>query len=90
MDTCRCRLVAECEALNLAELKDSALEMLHFYQRTEEQHYVTTYVQSAVRDYESFVFERDNGTNSVSAFVYFYCRSNTILNIILNHIFACT
>ncbi|CAD5214117.1 unnamed protein product [Bursaphelenchus okinawaensis] len=58
------KLVAECEALNLAELKDAALNLLHMYERNEEQHYVTTYVQSAVRDFENWTFESDNGVNS--------------------------
>ena len=53
------RLVGECEALNLVELKELALEMLQKYQRTEEQHYVTSYVQVAIRDYESWQFERE-------------------------------
>lgn len=34
------KLVGECEALNLVELREMALEMLQKYQRTEEQHYV--------------------------------------------------
>ncbi|CAJ0941159.1 unnamed protein product, partial [Mesorhabditis belari] len=53
------KLVGECEALNLAELKEMALEMLQKYQRTEEQHYVTSYVQNAVRDYETWQFEKE-------------------------------
>lgn len=73
------RLVAECEALNLAELKDLALEMLHMYQRTEEQHYVTTYVQGTVRDYESWVFDRENGAGNVRILLY---KINTILKSI--------
>uniref|UniRef100_A0A7E4VKY5 BTB_2 domain-containing protein n=1 Tax=Panagrellus redivivus TaxID=6233 RepID=A0A7E4VKY5_PANRE len=55
------KLVGECEALNLVELKELALEMLQKYQRTEEQHYVTSYVQIAIRDYESWQFEREQG-----------------------------
>uniref|UniRef100_A0AC34QHC9 Potassium channel tetramerisation-type BTB domain-containing protein n=1 Tax=Panagrolaimus sp. JU765 TaxID=591449 RepID=A0AC34QHC9_9BILA len=55
------KLVGECEALNLVELKELALEMLQKYQRTEEQHYVTSYVQVAIRDYESWQFEREQG-----------------------------
>ncbi|CAD5220043.1 unnamed protein product [Bursaphelenchus xylophilus] len=58
------KLVAECEALNLAELKDEALKILHNYERNEEQHYVVTYVQGAVRDYETWSFEAENGVNS--------------------------
>jgi hypothetical protein len=34
------KLVGECEALNLVELREMALGMLQKYQRTEEQHYV--------------------------------------------------
>lgn len=34
------RLIGECEALNLVELRELALEMLQKYVRTEEQHYV--------------------------------------------------
>jgi len=56
------KLVGECEALNLAELKDLALDVLQKYQRTEEQHYVTSYVQIALRDYESWQFEREQVT----------------------------
>ncbi|KAI1725425.1 BTB/POZ domain-containing protein [Ditylenchus destructor] len=33
------KLVGECDALNLVEFKELALEMLQKYQRTEEQHY---------------------------------------------------
>ncbi|KIH45305.1 hypothetical protein ANCDUO_24655 [Ancylostoma duodenale] len=54
-----CRLVGECEALNLAELKDLALDLLQKYQRTEEQHYVTSFVQVTLRDFESWQFERE-------------------------------
>lgn len=53
------RLVGECEALNLCELKDLALDLLQKYQRTEEQHYVTSFVQVALRDFESWQFERE-------------------------------
>ncbi|CAJ0581094.1 unnamed protein product, partial [Mesorhabditis spiculigera] len=59
------KLVGECEALNLGELKEMALEMLQKYQRTEEQHYVTSYVQNAVRDYESWQFEREQNHMSL-------------------------
>uniref|UniRef100_A0A0K0F0D9 BTB_2 domain-containing protein n=1 Tax=Strongyloides venezuelensis TaxID=75913 RepID=A0A0K0F0D9_STRVS len=59
------KLVGECEALNLVELKELALEMLQKYQRTEEQHFVTSYVQVALRDYESWQFEKEqNGSSS--------------------------
>jgi hypothetical protein len=34
------KLVGECEALNLVELREMALEMMQKYLRTEEQHYV--------------------------------------------------
>uniref|UniRef100_A0AC35ES52 Potassium channel tetramerisation-type BTB domain-containing protein n=1 Tax=Panagrolaimus sp. PS1159 TaxID=55785 RepID=A0AC35ES52_9BILA len=60
------KLVGECEALNLVEFKELALEMLQKYQRTEEQHYVTSFVQVAIRDYESWQFEREQGTIPVS------------------------
>ena len=68
-------MVGECEALNLAELKDLALEMLQTYQRTDEQHFVmryhiflnkypkfqaTSYVQVIVRDYDAWHFDHDN------------------------------
>ncbi|CAI4223932.1 unnamed protein product [Auanema sp. JU1783] len=53
------KLVGECEALNLVELKELALELIQKYQRTEEQHFVTSYVQVTLRDYESFQFERE-------------------------------
>ncbi|KIH54353.1 hypothetical protein ANCDUO_15502 [Ancylostoma duodenale] len=53
------KLVGECEALNLAELKDLALDLLQKYQRTEEQHYVTSFVQVTLRDFESWQFERE-------------------------------
>ena len=53
------RLVGECEALNLSELKDLALDLLQKYQRTEEQHYVTSFVQVTLKDYESWQFERE-------------------------------
>ncbi|KAI6222376.1 FH protein interacting protein FIP2 [Aphelenchoides fujianensis] len=53
------KLIGECEALNLAELKDCAVEMLQTYQRREEQHYVTSYVQAAMKDYEAWQFEKD-------------------------------
>lgn len=52
-------MVGECEALNLVELKELALEMLQKYQRTEEQHFVTSYVQVALRDYESWQYEKE-------------------------------
>uniref|UniRef100_A0AC35U8D0 Acetoacetyl-CoA synthetase n=1 Tax=Rhabditophanes sp. KR3021 TaxID=114890 RepID=A0AC35U8D0_9BILA len=59
------KLVGECEALNLVELKELALEMLQKYQRTEEQHFVTSYVQVALRDYESWQFEKEqNGVST--------------------------
>uniref|UniRef100_A0A914DI31 Potassium channel tetramerisation-type BTB domain-containing protein n=1 Tax=Acrobeloides nanus TaxID=290746 RepID=A0A914DI31_9BILA len=54
------KLVGECEALNLAELKDLALEMLQTYQRTDEQHFATSYVQVIVRDYDAWHFDHDN------------------------------
>uniref|UniRef100_A0A0N5AZG0 BTB_2 domain-containing protein n=1 Tax=Syphacia muris TaxID=451379 RepID=A0A0N5AZG0_9BILA len=53
------KLVGECEALNLTELKELAMDLLQKYQRTEEQHYVTSYVQSTVRDYETWVYEKE-------------------------------
>ncbi|VDM98035.1 unnamed protein product [Thelazia callipaeda] len=53
------KLVGECEALNLNELKNLALDVLQKYQRTEEQHYVTSYVQIALRDYETWQFDHD-------------------------------
>ncbi|VDD87013.1 unnamed protein product [Enterobius vermicularis] len=53
------RLVGECEALNLAELKDLAVDLLQKYQRTEEQHYVTSYVQNTIRDYETWLYEKE-------------------------------
>ncbi|VDN57010.1 unnamed protein product [Dracunculus medinensis] len=53
------RLVGECEALNLMELKNMAIDVLQKYQRTEEQHYVTSYVQIALRDIEAWQFERE-------------------------------
>ncbi|VDN81776.1 unnamed protein product [Brugia pahangi] len=53
------KLVAECEALNMVELKNLALDVLQKYQRTEEQHYVTSYVQIALRDYETWQFDRE-------------------------------
>uniref|UniRef100_A0AAF5PJ97 Potassium channel tetramerisation-type BTB domain-containing protein n=2 Tax=Wuchereria bancrofti TaxID=6293 RepID=A0AAF5PJ97_WUCBA len=56
------KLVAECEALNMVELKNLALDVLQKYQRTEEQHYVTSYVQIALRDYETWQFDREQGT----------------------------
>ncbi|KAK0397263.1 hypothetical protein QR680_002055 [Steinernema hermaphroditum] len=59
------KLVAECEALNLNELKELALDLLQKYQRTEEQHYVTSYVQVAIRDYESWQFEREQNSISI-------------------------
>ena len=34
------RLIGECEALNLAELKDLAIEMLQKYHHTDEKHFV--------------------------------------------------
>ncbi|KAL3095431.1 hypothetical protein niasHS_007530 [Heterodera schachtii] len=61
------KLIGECEALNLVELREMALEMLQKYVRTEEQHYVTSYVQMALRDYEAWQFEQEqkneNGTD---------------------------
>ncbi|PAV61298.1 hypothetical protein WR25_13798 isoform B [Diploscapter pachys] len=62
------KLVGECEALNLAELKEMALDLLTKYQRTEEQHYVTSYVQMTLRDYESFQFEREQAYIILSSF----------------------
>uniref|UniRef100_A0A1I7YQV4 BTB_2 domain-containing protein n=1 Tax=Steinernema glaseri TaxID=37863 RepID=A0A1I7YQV4_9BILA len=59
------KLVAESEALNLNELKELALDLLQKYQRTEEQHYVTSYVQVAIRDYESWQFEREQNSISI-------------------------
>uniref|UniRef100_A0A914XNM0 Potassium channel tetramerisation-type BTB domain-containing protein n=1 Tax=Plectus sambesii TaxID=2011161 RepID=A0A914XNM0_9BILA len=53
------KLVGECEALNLNELKELAIEMLQKYQRTEEQHFVTSFVQVALRDFETWQFERE-------------------------------
>uniref|UniRef100_A0A9J2PBZ4 Potassium channel tetramerisation-type BTB domain-containing protein n=1 Tax=Ascaris lumbricoides TaxID=6252 RepID=A0A9J2PBZ4_ASCLU len=58
------KLVGECEALNLAELKELAIDLLQKYQRTEEQHYVTSYVQIALRDFESWQFEKEQNTVS--------------------------
>uniref|UniRef100_A0A915EN63 Potassium channel tetramerisation-type BTB domain-containing protein n=1 Tax=Ditylenchus dipsaci TaxID=166011 RepID=A0A915EN63_9BILA len=62
------KLVGECEALNLVELKELALEMLQKYQRTEEQHYVTSYVQLTMRDLESWQFEREQTQTLAGAF----------------------
>lgn len=45
--------------MNLNELKELAIEMLQKYQRTEEQHYVTSFVQVALRDFETWQFERE-------------------------------
>jgi hypothetical protein len=53
------KLVGECDALNLVELREMALEMLQKYLRTEEQHYVTSYVQMSMRDYDAWQFERE-------------------------------
>uniref|UniRef100_A0A1I8C1I3 BTB_2 domain-containing protein n=1 Tax=Meloidogyne hapla TaxID=6305 RepID=A0A1I8C1I3_MELHA len=53
------KLVGECEALNLAELKEIALEMLHKYLRMEEQHYMASYVQMTIRDLEAWQFEKE-------------------------------
>lgn len=36
-----------------------AIDVLQKYQRTEEQHYVTSYVQIALRDIEAWQFERE-------------------------------
>uniref|UniRef100_A0A0M3JXZ9 DEAD/DEAH box helicase n=1 Tax=Anisakis simplex TaxID=6269 RepID=A0A0M3JXZ9_ANISI len=61
------KLVGECEALNLSELKELAIDVLQKYQRTEEQHYVTSYVQIALRDLEAWHFEKEQGKqNSVA------------------------
>lgn len=65
------RLVGECEALNLAELKEMALDLLTKYQRTEEQHYVTSYVQMTLRDYESFQFEREQAYIILPSFFFY-------------------
>ncbi|EJW83811.1 hypothetical protein WUBG_05279 [Wuchereria bancrofti] len=46
----------------MVELKNLALDVLQKYQRTEEQHYVTSYVQIALRDYETWQFDREQGT----------------------------
>ncbi|KAI1731918.1 BTB/POZ domain-containing protein [Ditylenchus destructor] len=62
------KLVGECDALNLVEFKELALEMLQKYQRTEEQHYVTSYVQMAMRDFESWQFEREQNQNAAGGF----------------------
>uniref|UniRef100_A0A914KXQ5 Potassium channel tetramerisation-type BTB domain-containing protein n=1 Tax=Meloidogyne incognita TaxID=6306 RepID=A0A914KXQ5_MELIC len=53
------KLVGECEALNLAELKEIALEMLNKYLRMEEQHYMASYVQMTLRDLEAWQFEKE-------------------------------
>ncbi|KAI6200895.1 BTB-2 domain-containing protein [Aphelenchoides besseyi] len=53
------KLVGECDALNLVELKTSALELLQKYQRTDEIHYVSSYAQSAMKDYEAWQFEKE-------------------------------
>lgn len=54
------RLVAECEALNMTELKNLALDVLQKYQQTEEQHYVTSFVQIVLRDYETWQFHHEH------------------------------
>ncbi|VDK33231.1 unnamed protein product [Gongylonema pulchrum] len=46
----------------MAELKNLALDVLQKYQRTEEQHYVTSYVQIALRNYETWQFDREQVT----------------------------
>uniref|UniRef100_A0A8R1U118 Uncharacterized protein n=1 Tax=Onchocerca volvulus TaxID=6282 RepID=A0A8R1U118_ONCVO len=43
----------------MAELIILALDVLQKYQRTEEQHYVTSYVQIALRDYETWQFDHE-------------------------------
>lgn len=63
--------MAECESLNLVELKELALDMLQKYQRTEEQHFVTSYVQVALRDYEAWQFEQEQAKNLVRVFAFF-------------------
>uniref|UniRef100_A0A914H939 Potassium channel tetramerisation-type BTB domain-containing protein n=1 Tax=Globodera rostochiensis TaxID=31243 RepID=A0A914H939_GLORO len=56
------KLVGECESLNLVELREMALEMLQKYVRTEEQHFVTSYVQMALRDYDAWQFEQEQAS----------------------------
>ncbi|MFH4977232.1 hypothetical protein AB6A40_003941 [Gnathostoma spinigerum] len=53
------KLVSETEALSLTELKEMAMDLLQKYQRTEEQHYVTSYVQVALSEFESWLFEHE-------------------------------
>uniref|UniRef100_A0A915BKN6 Potassium channel tetramerisation-type BTB domain-containing protein n=1 Tax=Parascaris univalens TaxID=6257 RepID=A0A915BKN6_PARUN len=52
-------LVGECGALNLTELKDMAMSMLRKYQQNEEKHFVSCYVQSAIRDFELWQLEQE-------------------------------
>uniref|UniRef100_A0A914EN72 Uncharacterized protein n=1 Tax=Acrobeloides nanus TaxID=290746 RepID=A0A914EN72_9BILA len=54
------KLIGECEALNLTELKDLAIEMLQKYHHTDEKHFITSYVQVIAQDYEAWHFEHDN------------------------------
>ncbi|VDM44810.1 unnamed protein product, partial [Toxocara canis] len=55
------RLVGECGALNLIELKDMAMSLLRKYQQNEEKHFVSCYVQNAVRDFELWQLEQEQG-----------------------------
>ncbi|KAI6176455.1 BTB-2 domain-containing protein [Aphelenchoides bicaudatus] len=55
------KLIAECEALNLVELKEYALELLQSYQRQDEQHYVNSFVKDVMKNFEAWQFDRDQG-----------------------------
>uniref|UniRef100_A0A183C971 BTB_2 domain-containing protein n=1 Tax=Globodera pallida TaxID=36090 RepID=A0A183C971_GLOPA len=66
-ERCVASLVGECESLNLVELREMALEMLQKYVRTEEQHFVTSYVQMALRDYDAWQFEQEQASEATES-----------------------